>query len=114
MFNAEEFRLKLWKLQKYMSKRLSLRVLISISAVTISLVIASVGNGATIWRANWRLEGYLGQAPAGTKSKAHIVLEYNGTDHEFDLTDAVVLSGHSPGRQLLRDIERNHNKLVLR
>jgi len=79
-----------------------------------ALFAAQVANAATVWRASWRLEGYVGQAPAGIKPEAHVILQYNGKDYAFDLTKTVLISGHVPQGQLLDDIERHRGKLLLR
>ena len=90
------------------------RWLVSTSILALSLVAQPLANAASLRRANWRLEGFVGQAPAGIKPDAHLVLQYEGKNYEFDLTKAVVLTGHVSPSQLLRDIKPGQNQLLLR
>jgi hypothetical protein len=87
---------------------------VAVSILATSLFAGPLANAATIWRANWRVEGYVGQAPAGIKPEAHVVLQYNGKDYPFDLTETVLISGHVPQGQLLNAIERHQMRLLLR
>ena len=82
--------------------------------LALSLAGAPVANAAIIYRGTWRLEGYVGQAPAETKPEAHITLQYNRTNYEFDLMKATVISGHVAPGQFLRDIASHQNKVLLR
>ena len=87
---------------------------VAVSMLMASLVAAPFADAATVWRANWRVEGYVGQAPASTKTEAHVTLLYSGKEYPFDLTEATVISGRVPPRQLLDDIEHHQMKLLLR
>lgn len=79
-----------------------------------ALFAAQVANAATVWRASWRVEGYVGQAPADVKPEAHVVFQYNGQDYAFDLTKTVLTHGHVRPGQLLDDIQHHRGKLLLR
>ena len=87
---------------------------VAVSLLATSLLAQPSARAATVWRANWRVEGYVGQAPAGTKTEAHVTLLYSGKEYPFDLTEATVIAGRVPPRQLLDDIEHHQMKLLLR
>jgi hypothetical protein len=86
---------------------------VALLMLATSLCAGPPADAAIIWRANWRLEGYVGQAPAGITPDAHIVLQYEGKDYPFDVTKAVVTAGRVPKGQLLGDIEHHQMKLQL-
>lgn len=88
--------------------------LLSVSVLLSSLVAGPLANAASLRRANWRLEGYVGQAPAGTKAEAHLVLQSNNKEYEFDLTKAAMISGRGSHGQLARDLKPYQNKLLVR
>jgi hypothetical protein len=83
-------------------------------AIVALLLIAGPLAHAALRRTNWHLEGYLGQAPAGSKVAAHIVLQYDGKDYEFDLTKAASTNPQVPGSQFVGDLKSHHNRLSLR
>ena len=97
-----------------MRRCLGQSVCIAATLVLSSLLTARCADAATVWRANWRVEGYVGQAPADAKPEAHVTLLYNGKEYPFDLTAATVVTGRVPPRQLLDDIEHHQMKLLLR
>src|SRR5215813_823894 len=86
--------------------------LMRVSILASSLVAASVAHTALV-RANWRLEGYLGQAPSGVKVERRVLLRFNEKDYEFDLTKAVSTNPRIPGSRLLDALKSHHNKLSL-
>jgi hypothetical protein len=95
-------------------RRLHQSVGVAATLLLASLLTAPCADAATVWRANWRVEGYVGQAPAGTKPEAHVILLYSGKEYPFDLTAATVVTGRVPPRQLLDDIEHHQMRLLLR
>ena len=90
------------------------RWLVCASILALSLVAQPFANAASVRRPHWGLEGFVGQAPAGIRPDAHLVLRYEGKDYEFDLTKAVVIAGRASRTLLLRDIEPGRNQLILR
>ena len=65
-------------------------------------------------RANLVLEGYVGQAPAGVRSEAQLVLQAGGKSYDFALTRTAVITGNRSRNQLLQDIRPGRNTLILR
>ncbi len=61
-----------------------------------------------------RLEGYVSKAPAGTKPEAHLVLQYQGKDYEFDLSKMVVVTGSRTYGQVLQEITPYRVSFLLR
>src|SRR5262245_34954659 len=86
--------------------------LVHVSVLALSLV-AAPGAHAALVRANWRLEGYLGQAPPSVKVEARVVLRYNDKDYEFDLTKAQSTNPRIPGSRFVHDLKSHQNKLSL-
>ena len=86
--------------------------LVHVSVLVLSLA-AAPGAHAALVRANWRLEGYLGQAPPGVKVEARVVLRYNDKDYEFDLTKAQSTNPRIPGSRFVHDLKSHQNKLSL-
>ena len=80
--------------------------------LVLAVVAASAAHAALV-RANWRLEGYLGQAPPGVKVEARLLLRFNDKDYEFDLTKAASTNPHIPGSRLVHDLKAHQNKLSL-
>jgi hypothetical protein len=83
------------------------------SILALSLLIGGTTDAA-LRRMNWRLEGYVAPAPAGTKPEAQLVLQCNGADYEFVLTKAVPTTPHVAPSHLAHDLQSHQNKLVLR
>src|SRR5215472_7473256 len=86
---------------------------VCVSIFTLSL-LSGGPTDAALRRMNWRLEGYVAPAPAGTKPEAHLVLQSGGKDYAFVLTKAVSIAGHVAPSHLVRDLESHQNKLSLR
>ncbi|MBI1813773.1 MAG: hypothetical protein HYR72_02210 [Deltaproteobacteria bacterium] len=61
-----------------------------------------------------RLEGYVTNAPAGIKPEAHLVLQYQGKDYEFDLSKMVVVTGSRTYGQVLQEITPYRVSFLLR
>ena len=80
--------------------------------LVLAVVAASAAHAALV-RANWRLEGYLGQAPPGVKVEARLLLRFNDKDYEFDLTKAASTNPRIPGSRLVHDLKSHKNKLSL-
>ena len=90
------------------------RSLLWVSAVGLMVLASDPAHASRLRRANVVLEGYVGQAPAGVRSIAQLVLQSGGDTYQFALTRALAVPGNCSGRQLLEDIRPFQNTLVLR
>jgi hypothetical protein len=61
-----------------------------------------------------RLEGYVGNAPAGARAEAHLVLQYEGKNHAFDLTEMAVVTGDRSYSQVLQQVSPYEVSFFLR
>jgi len=61
-----------------------------------------------------RLEGYVGGAPSGVAREAHLIMQYQGKDFEFDLVKMVVVTGDRSYSQVLQDVTPYRVNFILR
>ena len=90
------------------------RWLVWVSILGLVPLVGEPAHATRQRRANVRLEGYVGQAPAGVQTEARVMLQYGGKTYEFDVTRTAVNTGDRSRQQLLRDIRPFQNTLVLR
>ena len=90
------------------------RWLASLWILGFSLLIADTADAARVRPALLFLEGYVGEAPAGVRPQARLVLQYQGQNYNFDLTRTGVKSGNRSSGRLLQDIRPFQNTLILR
>ncbi|HUI26074.1 MAG TPA: hypothetical protein VL403_08300 [Candidatus Kryptonia bacterium] len=60
------------------------------------------------------LEGYVGAAPAGFSREAHLIMQYQGKDYEFDLMKMLVVTGDRSYAQVLQDVTPYRVNFILR
>lgn len=89
------------------------RWLVWVSVLGVLALVREPADAARFRRANVVLEGYVGQAPAGVRAEAQLVLQSGGKNYEFALRRTAVNTGSRSRRQLLQDIRPFQNTLVL-
>ena len=90
------------------------RWLASLSILGFSLLVTQPADAARVRPAHLFLVGYVGEAPACVRAQARLVLQFQGQNYNFDLTQTGVRSGNRSRGRLLQDIRPFQNTLILR
>jgi len=90
------------------------RCLVWVCVLGLVALAAEPAGAVRSRRANLVLEGYVGQAPAGVRPQAQLVLQAGGKSYDFALTRTAVITGNRSRNQLLQDIRPGGNALILR
>jgi hypothetical protein len=85
-----------------------------VAAAMLSTKVSAVRHGHLAAPNLLRIEGYAGKAPADTRREAHLVMEYQGKDYDFDVIKMTVLTGNRSYLQVLQDVTPYRVNFIVR